>query len=135
VHHSALSTSKGPAEIQALHQGTRGFADIGYHFLIVADGVLFEGRDLRVRGAHVGGHNTGTVGVCLLGNFETGQPTGAQIATLEALASALRAAFTVAHLAGHRDFPGNRTVCPGAALWPQLPDLAGRAMLAYGPGA
>jgi N-acetylmuramoyl-L-alanine amidase len=135
VHHSALPPGKGPAEIQALHQGTRGFADIGYHFLIDADGTLFEGRELRVRGAHVGGHNSGTVGVCMLGNFETSQPTLAQIAALGALAAALREAFHLAHLAGHRDFAGSRTVCPGAALWPKLPELASRAMLAHGPAA
>lgn len=135
VHHSALPAGDGPAEIQRLHQGTRGFADIGYHFLIDAEGRVFEGRALNVRGVHVGGHNTGAIGVCVLGNFETGQPTASQLTMLVTLAGAVRAAFNVAHLAGHRDFSGNRTACPGAALWPQLPGLASRSLLAYGPVA
>jgi N-acetylmuramoyl-L-alanine amidase len=135
VHHSALPAGDGPAKIQALHQGTRGFADIGYHFVIDAEGHLFEGRALNVRGAHVGGHNTGAIGACLQGNFETSQPTAAQVSMLETLAIALRASYSISRLAGHRDFPDNRTVCPGAALWPQLPALAGRAQLEYGPAA
>ncbi len=132
VHHSALPASDGPREIQRLHQQQRGFADVGYHFMIDAAGAIFEGRPINVRGAHVAGHNTGAVGACLLGNFERTAPTPAQLASLSELAVALCAAFGITHLAGHRDMPAQNTLCPGANLWPQLPALAAQLGLLHG---
>jgi hypothetical protein len=135
VHHSALPASDGPREIQRLHQQQRGFADVGYHFLIDAGGAIYEGRPIHVRGAHVASHNTGAVGVCLLGNFERIEPTPAQIASLLSLATALRDTFGITHLAGHRDLPAQHTLCPGANLWPRLPALAAQLRLTHGPPA
>lgn len=63
VHHSALDLSYGPYQIQQLHMQNKGYADIGYHFLIDESGRVSEGRYIRARGAHTGGYNTGTVGV------------------------------------------------------------------------
>ena len=48
----------------------RGWTDIGYHFVIDPAGTIYEGRDIRVRGAHVEGANTGKVGLLLLGDFQ-----------------------------------------------------------------
>jgi hypothetical protein len=135
VHHSALPASDGPREIQRLHQGQRGFADVGYHYLIDASGLVYEGRPVNVRGAHVAGHNTGAVGVCVLGNFEKIKPAPAQLASLASLAIALRDAFGITHLAGHRDLPAQRTLCPGVNLWPRLPALAAQWGLAFGAPA
>jgi hypothetical protein len=132
VHHSALPLRDGPAEIQRVHMRVLGFADIGYHFLIDADGQLFEGRLLAVRGAHTRGHNTGTVGVALLGHFEQSDPTAAQQTSLTALLQSLRYTYQISHLAGHRDFLPTETVCPGHRLAVQLPDLAGSVGLRFG---
>lgn len=134
VHHSALSASDGPREIQRLHRFERGYADIGYHFLIDPHGAIYEGRAIGVRGVHVGGFNTGSVGACLLGNFERIEPAAAQLASLEALTGALRDAYGITHLAGHRDFQPGVTVCPGANLAPMLPTLAPKWGLTYGTG-
>jgi hypothetical protein len=131
VHHSAVLLSDGPREIQGMHF-RRGFADIGYHFLVSADGQMFEGRPLNVRGAHTARHNTGAVGVCLLGNFEVIQPTPAQLQSLHDLGRALRDVIGITHLAGHRDFPAQATLCPGKNLYPLLPDLAASQSLTYG---
>lgn len=131
VHHSAVLLSDGPREIQGMHF-RRGFADIGYHLLINAAGQMFEGRPLNVRGAHTARHNTGAVGVCLLGNFEVIEPTAAQLQSLHALSRALRDVLGITHLAGHRDFPSQSTLCPGRNLYPLLPDVAASLMLAYG---
>lgn len=134
VHHSALALSQGPREIQVLHMQGKGYADIGYHFVIDAAGQLYAGRDLGVRGAHTGGANTGSVGVCLLGNFETVTPPQAQLDTLQALGDDLKARYGLTHLAGHHDFQPDETVCPGALLEPLLPDLATALGLTYGTG-
>ena len=131
VHHSA-SAIDGVRDIQRLHMQTRGYADIGYHFLIGADGLIYAGRDVGARGAHTGGANTGTVGVALLGNFERGDPAPAQLDSLRQLGAYLAAAYALTHLAGHRDFQPEATVCPGAGLAPLLPGLAEELRLDYG---
>ena len=132
VHHSALEYLDGPREIQRLHILQNGFADIGYHFLVDGLGQVYEGRPLNERGAHTGGFNTGTVGVCLLGNFEVVQPTQAQLNSLQALATHLRETVGITHLAGHRGFQPKATVCPGENLWPLLADIAVDAELLWG---
>lgn len=45
----------------------RGFADISYHLIIQPDGECVNGRPLNQIGAHVKGHNTGSIGICLVG--------------------------------------------------------------------
>ncbi len=134
VHHSALKQSDGPREIQQLHFDSQGLADIAYHFLIDDAGVIYEGRDIGVRGAHVGGFNTGSVGICLLGNFENADPTLPQLAALDTTIIALRDAFGMTHLAGHRDFQPGVTVCPGGRFGPSLPRLAVKHGLKFGTG-
>ena len=78
VHHSAFPNA-GPKEIQELHMNRRGFADVAYHFMIAADGTIYEGRQINIRGAHVQGFNTGSVGIVLMGNFNDEQPTESQL--------------------------------------------------------
>lgn len=56
--------------LQALHHSTAGYADIAYRLLIGNDGVVYESRQIGVRGAHVARHNTGAIGICVIGNFE-----------------------------------------------------------------
>ncbi len=132
VHHSATAPTDTPRALQALHQSTAGYADIAYHLLIGDDGVLYEGRQIGVRGAHVARHNTGAIGICVIGNFERYAPTRFQTEALAALVVALRERFGITHLAGHRDFPDNKTVCPGAFLHPALPEIAALAKMSYG---
>lgn len=134
VHHSAYPDA-GPGDIQSLHMDRRGFADVAYHFMIAADGTIYEGRDLHVRGAHVQGYNTGSVGVVLLGNFNEVKPAEAQLASLRALADYLRYAYGIRYLAGHRDYPDQSpdgTECPGANFYPLLPSLARKLGMQYG---
>ena len=81
LHHSSFYEADGLAtmiEVQRLHREDRMWADIGYHFLVDIDGTIYEGRDLAARGVHTGGHNTGSAGVCLLGDFRFVAPSAAQ---------------------------------------------------------
>ncbi len=134
VHHSALPLHDGPLEIQEKHMHTKGFADIGYHFVIGVSGEIYAGRDLHVRGAHTGGHNTGTIGVVLLGNFEERTPFEAQLISLKVLSDCLRDVYALTHLAGHRDFQPGVTLCPGVHLEALLPELATELELEFGVG-
>jgi hypothetical protein len=132
IHHSALPLSDGPHQIQYKHMHDKGFADIGYHFVIDDSGQIYAGRSLTVRGAHTGGHNTGTIGVVLMGNFEEAEPTPLQLANVKTLIRYLTSQYTLTHLAGHRDFQPEETVCPGKHLEPRLPDLAAELGLKFG---
>jgi hypothetical protein len=134
VHHSAIPNAS-PAEIQELHMDRRGFADVAYHFLIDSEGIIYEGREINVRGAHVQGFNTGSVGIVLLGNFNDEQPSEVQLASLRGLVDYLRYAFEIRYLAGHKDYPDQSpdgTECPGDNLYPLLPDLARELGMKYG---
>ena len=132
VHHSALPLSDGPREIQQMHFEFKGYADIAYQFLIDETGQIYEGRSLTVRGAHTGGHNTGTVGIVLLGNFMIDEPTKAQLVALRGLSACLVDAYTITHIAGHRDFQPEITECPGDNLEALLPDLASDLGIEFG---
>jgi len=131
IHHSALPLSDGPREIQRLHMEEKDFADVGYHYLIDQAGLLYEGRSMMVRGAHAYGANYASVGICLIGNFEEIRPTVEQMGTLQSLLTSLTGQYPgIVEIAGHRDLnPG--TLCPGANLYPLLPDLAAQHDLAY----
>ncbi len=136
VHHSAIPHAS-PAEIQSLHMDERGFADVAYHFLIDTEGIIYQGRELNIRGAHVQGFNTGSVGIVLLGNFNDARPGEAQLSSLRGLVDFLRYTYEIRYLAGHRDYPNQSpdgTECPGDTLYPLLRGLAKELGMRYGIG-
>ena len=45
----------------------RGWSDVGYHFFIKKNGEVQDGRDIERTPAAQGGHNTGTIAICLHG--------------------------------------------------------------------
>lgn len=49
------------------HREQRGFDDVGYHGIINPSGQWDDGRPMNVVGAHVSGHNTANIGICLIG--------------------------------------------------------------------
>lgn len=115
LHYSATPAlmDVGAEEIRRWHL-ERGFADIGYHYVVRLDGTLERGRPLDVAGAHCKGHNAETVGVCYVGGgdgLDTRTPE--QRETLDALISALRLLFGPLPVYGHREMKGAATLCPG----------------------
>jgi len=48
----------------------RGFDQIGYHYVIKKSGTIEVGRSEDVIGAHCRGHNTGSLGVCIIGRYK-----------------------------------------------------------------
>jgi N-acetylmuramoyl-L-alanine amidase len=120
VHCSATGQDMNvaAADIDRWHRA-KGWAGIGYHFVIRRDGTLEPGRPLGLRGAHVEGHNHEAVGVCLVGGSD-GSPAGRpqanftvpQMATLKTLLAQLHSQFPRAVTQGHRDFPNVSKACP-----------------------
>jgi len=88
VHHSAGQTNSTDyaAVVRSywdLHVNTNGWADIGYNWLVDPDGVLYEGRGDRIRGAHSPCMNAVATGICYIGNYETFEPATAGLNTLK----------------------------------------------------
>jgi hypothetical protein len=110
-------------KVQASHCG-RGYADIGYHFIIDYNGRTWEGRPLKYQGAHAGNGeaNRGNIGICLMGNFEQQRPARAQLASMHRLVHFLmdRYAIDENHIYTHREVKAmyhlGDTECPGAYL-------------------
>ena len=141
VHHSAgtNSATDWAAIVRAiwdLHVNGNNWDDIGYNYLVDPNGVLYEGRGNDIRGAHFCGTNTGTMGVCVMGNFTSIEPTTEAITALEQLlawkacdidANPLESSFHASsgrdlmHISGHRD--GCSTACPGDSFYPLFPTL------------
>jgi N-acetylmuramoyl-L-alanine amidase len=117
VHHTGVDAS-----LEQLRRSVqrRGYSDIPYHFVILADGSVHATRPLERMGAHCKGHNADSVGVALMGNLDKVPPTEAQVAALTRLLAELRSKFPVP-VFGHGDL--RPTACPGKYLRPVLDAL------------
>ena len=106
-------------DVERMHIRDRGWATIGYHYLIKRDGTLEEGRPLTHQGAHVNGFNQVSIGVCLVGGISDNKLkspennfTIEQFYALEDILIELKKKFPKASIAGHRDFPNVKKDCP-----------------------
>jgi N-acetylmuramoyl-L-alanine amidase len=158
IHHSS-SPNGDPAPaarvraIYAFHAVARGWGDMGYHLLIDETGTVYEGRAgtagvlhgaPAVIGAHVYGHNAGTVGIALLGTLNERPPSAAACGALVAVLSRLAerhgldplaarstgAGGVVPTICTHRDLAP--ATCPGDACHHMLPELRARVAAAVG---
>lgn len=102
-------------QIRSWHKA-RGFADVGYHYIIHLDGRVEAGRPLTQVGAHCQGHNAQSVGIAYVGGLmpdcQTPRDTrtDAQRAALRGLVRDLQVQFPKATVHGHREFA--RKDCP-----------------------
>jgi N-acetylmuramoyl-L-alanine amidase len=160
VHHTAGAAGSSPAQsaaivrgIQVYHVQGNGWNDIGYNFLVDRFGQVFEGRyggiERNVIGAHAQGFNTGSVGISVLGNYDS---AALPAAAREAVSRLIAWRLDVAHVhplsritsisngnprfrkglpvwlravSGHRDT--GFTSCPGKSVHGQLGAIAQRA--------
>ncbi len=153
VHHEAGSNTatnftQTVRNIYLLHTQTNGWNDIGYNFVIAQNGTIFDGRDGQGRldgdnvlGAHFCGKNGNTMGICLLGNYQTSvEPTSQALASLARLiswkmvkegldnpmargihAQGTPDQSTINVISGHRD--GCATDCPGDNVYKRMQEI------------
>ncbi len=157
VHHTVGTNSYSRAQSASIVRGimryhvlANGWDDIGYNFLVDKYGQVFEGRwggvDRNVVGAHAQGFNQGSVGVALIGTYDSASITPAARAALIRL---LAWRLDVVHVdplstfswrsTGNPKFPAGRmvtlrtisghrdtgfTACPGSQLYGELPSIA-----------
>lgn len=101
---------------QRLHKNIRGWKEIGYHYIIDWEGRILEGRPVDRLGAHVEKHNTGSIGIVLLGDLTKQRLTAKQSAALRGLLNDLMTRYGIASqdISGHHQM--KYTVCPGTYL-------------------
>jgi N-acetylmuramoyl-L-alanine amidase len=134
IHHTATIPGKGrvPAsegEVDQYHQ-TRGFNvlcfgheyHVAYHYLVLPDGKIQQGRPERCEGAHAPGYNS-YLGISVVGDFSRAdnprgskglpRPTQKQIKSLIELCRKLRHQYNIPlqHILRHSDVAP--TICPG----------------------
>jgi uncharacterized protein with LGFP repeats len=82
IHHTAGSNSYTKAQSASIMRGmytyhtrSNGWADLGYNLVVDKYGQVFEGRfggvTEGVIGAHAANFNTGSIGVAVIGNYDT----------------------------------------------------------------
>ncbi len=146
LHHTWRPTAaqyQGRATVEGIytyHTRELGWRDIGYHYLVSPIGEVWLGRPLGEVGAHVAGHNVGTVGVSMILNGDAELPSPAQVKATRAVLLALLTRFGVDPAVNfgpgrgfHRDYSAK--TCPGTLVtkatvlgWftasPEAPDAA-----------
>lgn len=151
VHHTAGDFGTCDQYIQYVYDfhtfgQDHGWGDAGYQIIVCEDepGVVtvYEGRysgstdlgrdpfsSIYVIGAHVSDHNTGNVGISLVGDFTSTAPDDAQFETYSRVVARVfyEAGLTdTSVLQGHRDWSGASTDCPGDQFYPLIPELQER---------
>lgn len=123
IHHSASGRDTTSVDMIRTWHKNKGYADIGYHYIITGDGKLHVGRPADQVGAHAYGRNKDTLGICLTGDFNTELPSKLQMDTLIQLVATLakRHKLNPQAVIGHRDTIA--TACPGNLLYNRLPEL------------
>ena len=138
IHHTASPDSDGgdpPArmrQMQAFHIDSRGWCDIGYHFVASQSGLLYQGRsDERRPGAHVGDQNAGNIGISFIGNYQGNNPPQIQLDAAAKLMAWVKSTYDIPwnrqSVRGHQEWPGQGTNCPGSNLLAKIPDLMAQA--------
>jgi hypothetical protein len=159
VHHTASGNDYTPDDVAAIlrgfyryHTGSLGWSDLAYNFLVDRFGRIWVGRgggaSRPVRGAHTLGFNGTSVGIAVIGNFDTVTPSKKVLRAIASVAAwklhpygrdpqgSVRVAsegsdrFRAGRVArlpvidGHRDT--NETACPGGRLYEELPYIRRR---------
>ncbi|MHC4944624.1 MAG: N-acetylmuramoyl-L-alanine amidase [Planctomycetota bacterium] len=127
VHHTADRCDQSDLDssaamilyYQKVHQDKKGWADIGYHFIIDRAGRVWEGRPISYQGAHAGNSekNRGNIGVCLLGDFTEQQVNTSQKSALAGLLRELCRIYKLnpgTQIYTHKEM--QTTECPGPQL-------------------
>ncbi|WP_030543991.1 peptidoglycan recognition protein [Streptomyces albus] len=160
VHHSGTgngySCAEAPSVLRGIyryHVHSMKWRDFGYNFAVDKCGTIYEGRAggvaRPVQGAHTLGFNHNSMGIAVLGTYETAEPSRQAMEAVAKLtawklglfgrnpaASSTRVSagntkypkgtrVTFRVISGHRD--GFYTDCPGARIYGKLGSIRGLA--------
>ena len=125
IHCSATKPNQevNAATIKKWHVEDNGWADIGYHFVINRNGEMEQGRSIEVIGAHCKGHNTESIGICLVGGLDDAGNAQCNytLSQFEELGRLLRALIeqhrTISSIHGHNEFSNKACPCFDVKTW------------------
>lgn len=109
IHHS-VSGDVPASEIHQWHQN-KGWAGIGYHYVVRTNGTVERGRPEAYQGAHAKPVNGQSIGICCTGDFTKHSMPEAQKKTLIELLQMLKQKYSLAAVVRHKDV--DATACPG----------------------
>lgn len=122
VHHS-LTTEGNSEAFARYHVYTHGWPEVAYHFVILKDGTIEYNHQLGVFSYHVGNSNLQSIGICLVGDFRSEEPTEAQKQSFRQLHACLVEDLpNYKRTRGHDEFPGY--------AWKACPEFDYNAVLA-----
>lgn len=119
VIHCAATPEGRDVSVDTIRQWhkDKGWKDIGYHYVVKLDGSIEAGRPEAQVGAHVEGHNTGTLGVVYVGGVAKDGKTAkdtrtpAQKAALIDLVKSLLTKYpSIKKVTGHNQYSSK--ACP-----------------------
>lgn len=92
-------------DIRKWHVEDNGWSDVGYHYVILLDGTIQEGRAEETIGAHCKGHNKNSIGVCYIGGGNMRDTrTNDQRSQMYELLLNLKLRYPKATIHGHNEF-------------------------------
>lgn len=120
IHCSATPPNMdiGVDEIREWHTTPpENYSDVAYHYILRRDGHCEAGRDVEKAGAHCRGHNSDSIGVCLIGGVDKDMKpqsnfTNAQWSALPSTIRFIRALVgdNLLPIYGHNEFSSK--ACP-----------------------
>lgn len=122
IHHTAADPEVSVETVAQKHVNELGWPGIGYHFVIDADGRIYQTNDLTTVSFHARQANPTTVGIAFCGNFDEAVPKDAQVGSGGWLCAYLLRELSLPqdNVRGHQDLVS--TECPGrnwaeGAVW------------------
>lgn len=110
IHHSA-SRGQSIRNLAEYHVAVRGWNGIGYHYAVGWDGMVYQMNDVERRTNHAQGHNSHTIGVVMVGNYDLIHPTPIMVGSASHLVRYLGEVYGARMVLFHRDLKA--TDCPG----------------------
>ncbi len=129
IHHDASAMEAGDLDyngstldedlerIQAVwnyHYRVKNWGRIAYQGMVSPNGRVFLTLPLNLIGAHIGGRNSITDGLCFMGDLSSRPPTKQAVCAMGVgIAAFWRYRGGYHRLQGHKGFEGQSTRCPG----------------------
>ena len=108
--------------IRNWHINENGWMDVGYHYVILLNGEIQQGRPEKAVGAHCLGNNNRSIGICYIGGGDSEDTrTDEQKKALICLIKDLKKEYTDAKVYGHNDFSSKS--CPNFNAKEEYKDL------------
>lgn len=114
IHHSATRDTITAEQMARYHVNELGWPGIGYHFVIAADGTIWQTNELTSISYHTRQANRYSVGVCFVGDFKDEPPSEAQLNSGGHLIAWLLQELSISleNVGGHKKHVLS-TSCPG----------------------